>query len=361
MAPQRSPVWAFVLVAAALSAGNQKAKCKGCGKEATQAPTQWWPHFLECDGSLNPETAELAKAAAEKFFKDKADAEARKARVSTGKQQKTIPGLSQQQLCDAADEALARWAFATGQPLLSVDDFYLREALKAVAAAGRNRKPLDRKRLKEKLLPAEKARLKRKQQEMVGNDIKLYGRCIVSDGWTDATGKPIINILLVAPSGDEFVEAIDTSGNKKTMQYIANAVGKHIDEDVDLVIMDGACKVAIDILMGQFDWLSGVVCTTHSLDLLMEDIGKMEFAADHLKDARDVVHFIKNHHATSALFSKLSDVKLLAPSTTRFGFNLMMVQRLLRCEGALRTLVTSVEWRDWRNAQKKPEVKAHAS
>jgi hydrogenase maturation factor HypE len=93
----------------------------------------------------------------------------------------------------------------------------------------------------------------------------------------------------------------------------------------------------------------------------MEDIGKMEFAADHLKDARDVVHFIKNHHATSALFSKLSDVKLLAPSTTRFGFNLMMVQRLLRCEGALRTLVTSVEWRDWRNAQKKPEVKAHAS
>ena len=144
------------------------------------------------------------------------------------------------------------------------------------------------------------------------------------------------------------------------MQYISNHLSTHIDKNVDLVVMDGACKGAIDILVDTHPWLSNEVCTTHSLSLLMEDIGKMPFAAGPLASARDLVHFINNHHASKALFDKHSDVKLLAPATTRFGYHLMMIQRLLRCENALRALMSSTEWRDWRVAQKKSDVKAHA-
>ena len=36
MAPKKSPIWAFLEAIGAVTAGNQKSKCKGCGKVATQ-------------------------------------------------------------------------------------------------------------------------------------------------------------------------------------------------------------------------------------------------------------------------------------------------------------------------------------
>jgi hypothetical protein len=260
--------------------------------------------------------------------------------------------LNQQQLNDAADIAIAEFAFATGQPLRLVDDFFAREAFKKVAAAGPSRKQLTRKRLKEQLLPEVRKRVAREQQEAINLNKEKYGLSIVSDGWTDANKKPLLNILKVSPDGEFFVEAIDTSGETKSMQYIADQVARHINADVDCIVMDGACAGAVEILRERFPWLSGVVCTTHSLDLLMHDLGKMDFAAEPLAKAAKLVRFINNHHKTKALFAELSDVVLLSPAPTRFGYNYIMVERLLRCKDAIRKLVASAEYDTWVKAQR---------
>ena len=360
MAPTPSPVWQYLTKAAdAASVGNSKATCKGCGKIATQAPAQWWAHFKDCNGSEDEEAQQGALDAAKKFFREKEEAASKAARINSKSKQATIPELSKEQLFAQADEAIGRFVFANGLPLRLVDDFYLREAFKAIAKAGPNRKQLGRKRLKEQLLPAEKKKARIQQAEAASQEGTLFGKCIVSDGWQSATGTPVINVLLVTPSRETFVKAIDTTGETKNMQYIANKLSDHITEDVDFVVMDGACSGAIALLEGMHPHLSGVVCATHSLDLLLEDIGQMDFAADTLAAARDAVHFINKHQRTRALFATHSDVKLLAPSMTRFGCHLMMLQRLVRCEDALRALVSSNQWREWRNAQK-PETREHA-
>ena len=116
--------------------------------------------------------------------------------------------------------------------------------------------------------------------------------------------------------------------------------------------MDGACSGAIELLKQKFPWLSGVVCTTHSLDLLMEDLGTMAFAAEPLQQAKRLVKFINNHHKTRALFAELSDVVLLSPASTRFGYNFIMVERLLRCEENVRKLIGSRAYQDWYKVQK---------
>ena len=359
MAPPASPVWEWLVRAAdAPAAGNQKASCKGCGKTATQAPAQWWPHLRDCDGSSDKEVAAHAKTAAEKHFTE-LDEAAKKASRSSKTKQTTIVNLTQDQRNQDADEAIARWVFASGQPLLAVDDYYLREAFKKVAAAGPNRAQLGRKRLKEQLLPAEVKRVKRQQQAAVDLEFQLYGRTLVSDGWQDANGRPLINVLLVSPSGEMFQKAIDTSGNRKSMVYIADQLASYVTLDVDFVVMDGACAGAIEILTERFPWLSGVVCATHSLDLLMKDLGSMAFAADPLAAARDLVKFINGHQKTRALLAKESDVVLLSPSATRFGYNLIMIERMLRCEDSLRSTVASREWRDWRRDQT-PDIRDHA-
>ena len=228
----------------------------------------------------------------------------------------------------------------------------LRDAFEKMAAAGPGRKHLYRKRLTDYLIPAQLKRIKIEQKSVAALSKDLHGHSLVSDGWTDANGKPLINVLLVSPAGEQFLEAIDTSGNTKNMQYIADTVGKHITNDVDFIVMDGACVDAIEILTEEYPWLSSVVCTTHSLDLLMKDLGGMAFAAETLSSAKQLVKFIMNHQKPRAMFMQLSDVVLLSPCDTRFGYNFIMVQRLLRCEESVRKLLGSRQYQDWVKTQK---------
>ena len=247
MAPKPSPAWQHLIKAPdAPAAGNCRATCKGCGKVAVQAPAQWWTHFKDCNGSEDEEAQQAALTAATKYFAAQKETAQRAARISNStKRQATIPELSQAEQYKLADDSIGRFVFASGLPLRLVDDFYLCEAFKAVANAGPNRKQLGRKRLKEQLLKVEKKRARVEQAEAAAQEGTRHGKCIVSDGWQSAAGTPLINVLLVTPSRETFVEAIDTTGQTKIMQYIANKLSAHITEDVDFVIMDGACSGAI--------------------------------------------------------------------------------------------------------------------
>ncbi len=56
--------------------------------------------------------------------------------------------------------------------------------------------------------------------------------------------RPLMNFMLVTPRGTKFVGALDTSGNEKSGQYIADKMSEVIDEvgpaHITAVIMDGA-------------------------------------------------------------------------------------------------------------------------
>lgn len=44
---------------------------------------------------------------------------------------------------------------------------------------------------------------------------------ITSDGWSDIYNRPLLNMLACSPRGEMFLHSIDTSGELKTGQYIA--------------------------------------------------------------------------------------------------------------------------------------------
>jgi hypothetical protein len=77
-------------------------------------------------------------------------------------------------------------------------------------------------------------------------------------------------VLLVSPAGELFMEAIDTSGNTKSMQYMQSSEEEHRSRcgpgGHGWCVLWRHQAAATRVL-----WLSGVVCTTHSLDLLMKD------------------------------------------------------------------------------------------
>ena len=86
-------------------------------------------------------------------------------------------------------------------------------------------------------------------------------------------------------------------------------------------------------------------CAAHYLDLLLEDWGKEDWVKKLVKKARVICVFIKNHHASQAIFRRLSpnlSIPLLVE--TRFATNFIMIERLIQVRNALERMVIDADW-----------------
>jgi len=90
-----------------------------------------------------------------------------------------------------------------------------------------------------------------------------------------------------------------------------------------------------------------MLCTPHCLDLLLEDVGELQWAAEVVVEAKAVVKFITNHHRSQALFRGKSAPDLLKLGDTCFATNFIMLDRMLEVREALQELVVGREWREW--------------
>jgi hypothetical protein len=246
MVREQADVWVYVdRTAPPGGSGNPIGQCLFCPKTATQNAAAWWPHLAACKGSDTLSESQK-KSLAEAKAKAKAQLESATVKARNQKAQKSAAAAAAAQE-DAegggaastaigrafantrgqhADAAIARCIFANGLPLRLADDRFFREMISAVQATKSSYVPPHRQKLsaKDGLLQAEVKSLKRKQEHLIEQDKEKYGLTIVSDGFTDAVRRPLLNVVLVSPKGEYFMEAIDTSGDKKTMPYIAEKV-----------------------------------------------------------------------------------------------------------------------------------------
>ncbi len=154
---------------------------------------------------------------------------------------------------------------------------------------------------------------------------------ITSDGWSDTRNRPFFNLLMVTPKGKKFLESVNTSGDTKDADFIAQVVGKAIEdvgaEIVVQVCMDSAavCKAASRKLETRFPHITFTPCTSHYLDLLLKDMGKLDWVSSVIAEARTALKFITNHHKSLALFRSLSKLELLKAGETGFATNFIML------------------------------------
>ncbi len=113
--------------------------------------------------------------------------------------------------------------------------------------------------------------------------------------------------------------------------------------------MDSAavCKAAGRKLEARFPHITFTPCTPHCLDLLLEDMGKLDWVSSVIAEARTTLKFITNHHKSLALFRSLSKLELLKPGETRFATNFIMLQRMHEVKASLQQLVVSDAWGEW--------------
>jgi len=113
--------------------------------------------------------------------------------------------------------------------------------------------------------------------------------------------------------------------------------------------MDSAavCKATGCKLEARFPHITFTPYTSHCLDLLLEDMGKLDWVSFLIAKARITLKFITNHHKSLALFRSLSKLELLKPGETRFATNFIMLQRMHEVKASLQQLVVNDAWGEW--------------
>uniref|UniRef100_A0A6U2CN76 DUF659 domain-containing protein n=1 Tax=Chlamydomonas euryale TaxID=1486919 RepID=A0A6U2CN76_9CHLO len=177
---------------------------------------------------------------------------------------------------------------------------------------------------------------------------------------------------MVAPSGPRFLEAFNAESYDKDAKFLAERLKVHIDmygaENVVCCITDSATanEAAARELQKTFPGVFWVRCSTHGVNLMLKDVGKLGWAAKWLKKARQCVKFLRNHHKPQALVRMFSsrmsnehkDKELLSPGNTRFGTSVLMLGRLLELKPAILAMLKDAEWFAW---ARKPSVKKRAA
>ena len=228
------------------------------------------------------------------------------------------------------------------------------KAVSTTAAAGFNYSPPSYDAMRTTHIKEKKKLIKAKIDERTKTSTELYGATICSDGWDNVNRRPLMNVMLVCPAGDVFLGSVDTTGEKKSMGYIAGEMKKYIREigpqNVVQICTDNAANMlgAMDNILEEYPHMYKQGCCAHILDLLMEDWGKEVFVKDLVAKAKHVCHYIRRHHVPMALFRKFEPkLSLVVPAETRFACNYLMIERLMEVKFALEQVVMAQEWYEY--------------
>ncbi|GBG76433.1 hypothetical protein CBR_g22181 [Chara braunii] len=181
------------------------------------------------------------------------------------------------------------------------------------------------------------------------------GCTIMTDGWTNIRGQTLCNYLVGTEIRVVYVST-DVMRGKKDASALANAWLKRVKSmdvqlsDITAFVMDSAGVNVAAMEVFQKDesvkHIFWIPCVAHIMDLILEDIGGIDWVASRISQVRLVTRFFKRHgHAREVLEAHLTKT-LLLPAETRFGMNVIMMERLVALRAALTDVVADDRWRE---------------
>lgn len=249
--------------------GDPEIECLQCGHVFRGGASRIRSHLLgtkdgvsACDAVSEEDKQKLGKIAQEKSEqqlskKRKTDLDnltrsnSDPSAASTSNSSRFNPITSAFQKVDkaSADASVARFFYANGLPFNAARSSQYSDMIDQITKMPPGYKPPTYNRIRDELLDQEKARVAADLKSCIDSSAKA-GPDITSDGWSDARSRPLLNFLLLTTKGAQFIKAVDTTGQSKTDDYIADMLSEAIEEagpeNVVQVITDSAanCKAA---------------------------------------------------------------------------------------------------------------------
>ena len=152
------------------------------------------------------------------------------------------------------------------------------------------------------------------------------GCTIMSDGWTDQRNRTIINFLVFCPQGTMFLKSVDASDKVKDGHLLFQLLDEVIEDvgvaNVVQIITDNASNYVLAgrLLEEKHKTIFWTPCAAHCIDLMLEDIGKLDWVRNTVDNAKSITKFIYNHTLVLSLMRKHTGGKdIIRPAITRFA------------------------------------------
>jgi hypothetical protein len=180
---------------------------------------------------------------------------------------------------------------------------------------------------------------------------KTYGCTLMSDAWSDRKQRHLVNFLVNSPEGTFFLGSVNASSETHDAAYLAGLLGQKMEEigveNVVQICTDNGSnyKAAGRLLMEKYPKLYWTPCAAHCLDLMLEDIAKIERFKGWIVKAKRVTTFVYRH---LKLLDKMREYtggnELVRPAATRFATTFYTLQSMHKNKEALRKLFVSDFW-----------------
>jgi hypothetical protein len=96
--------------------------------------------------------------------------------------------------------------------------------MKATSIAGFDYTPPMYHAMQTKHIEPKVKQIKAEMKKATKQSTVLYGATICSNSWDNVIHWLLMNVMLVCPTGDVFIDSVDTTGHKKTKEYIVGAL-----------------------------------------------------------------------------------------------------------------------------------------
>ncbi|KAM0866496.1 hypothetical protein ACQ4PT_042594 [Festuca glaucescens] len=176
---------------------------------------------------------------------------------------------------------------------------------------------------------------------------ELRGCTIMTDAWTDLRGRGVMNLVIHSAYGVVFVNSVDCSAVKKDGKYIFELVDSCIEEvgekHVVQVVKDNASvnQAASNLLKAKRPNIFWNGCAAHSIDLMLEDIGKLKSVDETITKARGVTVFLYAHTRVLSLMREFLGKDLVRSGITRFATAYLNLRSMLDSKKELQKLFRS--------------------
>ena len=145
---------------------------------------------------------------------------------------------------------------------------------------------------------------------------------------------------------------------RHTGKYIFEYVDKCIEDvgpqNVIQVVTDNASNnmAAANLLKEKRPNIFWTSCAAHTLNLMLEAIGKQPRFKGVIEKAKAFTIFIYAHHKTLALMRKFTKKRdIVRPGVTRFATSFLTLQSLVEKKEKLRSMVTSDAWGECKHSK----------
>ncbi|XP_058756871.1 uncharacterized protein LOC131630088 [Vicia villosa] len=280
------------------------------------------------------------------------------ARIGTYFLPRTTPGaqptlksvMQSKEVVEKCDLAIAKWFIDASIPFNAANSPYFQPAVDALCCMGAGYKVPTMHALRGNLLNKWVDDVKI-QIEQYRSTWKDTGCTLMADGWTDRCRRTLINFLVYCPKGTIFIKSVDASGASKTAETLFKLFKEVVlyvgQENVVQVVTDNAANyvAAGKLLEREFPKLFWSPCAAHCINLMLQDMGKLEEVSETVSQASKITKYIYNHcFALYLMRQHTGGREILRPAPTRFATNFIALQSILSHKDALRAMVTSKEW-----------------